>query len=89
MFKIKLTKKELGSIVVDHCAVDNNPQRVYALLKSVTADLTKNHIVCIEVSKCNLAFGFRSDEGYTVDITPCKDGRKITFYHEDVELTRE
>lgn len=89
MFKIKLTKKELGSIVVDHCAVDKNPQKVHSLLKSVAADLTKNHIVCTEVSKCNLTIGFRSDEGYSVDILPCKDGRKIVFYHEDVELTKE
>lgn len=89
MFKIELTKQELGSVVVDHCAVDKNPQRVHSLLKSVVSDLTKNHIVCTEVSKCNLTIGFRSDEGYSVDITPYKDGRKITFYHEDVELTKD
>ena len=89
MFKIKLTKKELGFVVVDHCAVEKNPQKVHALLKSVTSDLTKNHIVCTEVSKCNLTIGFKHDEGYSVDIVPCKDGRKIVFYHEDVELTKE
>lgn len=89
MFKIKITKKELGSVVVDHCAVDKNPQRVHSLLKSVASDLTKNHIVCTEVSKCDLLIEFKHDEGYSVDITPCKDGRKITFYHEDVELVRE
>lgn len=89
MFKIKLTKKALGSIVIDNCAVDKNPQKVHALLKSVTSDLTKNHIVCTEVSKCNLTIGFSYDEGYSVDILSCKDGRKIVFYHEDVELTKE
>jgi hypothetical protein len=89
MFKIKLTKKELGSVIVDNNAVEKNPQRVHSLLKSITSDLTKNHIVCTEVSKCNLTIGFRHDEGYSVDILPCKDGRKIVFYHEDVELTKE
>lgn len=89
MFKIKLTKKELGSIMVDNSAVEKNPQKVHSLLESVTSGLTKNHIVCTEVSKCNLTIGFRSDEGYTVDILPCKDGRKIVFYHEDVELTKD
>jgi hypothetical protein len=89
MFKIKLTKKELGSVIVDHCTIEKNPQKVHSLLKSVVSDLTKNHIVCTEVSKCNLTIGFRHDEGYSVDILPCKDGRKIVFYHEDVELTKE
>lgn len=27
MFKIKLIKKELGSVVVDHCVVDKNPPK--------------------------------------------------------------
>lgn len=89
MFKIKLTKKELGSVVIDHCAVEKNPQKVHSLLKSITSDLTKNHIVCTEISKYNLTIEFRSDEGYSIDIVPCKDGRKIVFYHEDVELTKE
>lgn len=89
MFKIKLTKKELGSIIVDNNAIEKNPEKVHSLLKSVTSDLTKNHIVCTEVAKCNLVIAFRRDEGYSVDITPCKDGRKITFYCEDAELVQE
>lgn len=89
MFKIKLIKKELGSIIVDNNAVKKNPQRVHPLLKSVTSDLTKNHVVCTEVSKCNLTITFSCDEGYSIDMTPCIDGRKITFYCEDVELVRE
>lgn len=89
MFKIKLTKKELGSIVVDNNAVEKNPQRVHSLLKAVTSDLTENHVVCIEVSQHNLTIAFKRDEGYSVDSTSYKDGRKITFYCEDVELVRE
>lgn len=89
MFKIKLAKKELGSIMVDNNAVEKNPQKVHSLLKSVTSDLTKNHVECTEVSQCNLAIAFKRDEGYSIDIVPCEEGRKITFYHEDVELVRE
>lgn len=89
MFKIKLAKTELGSIVVDNNAVEKDPQKVHSFLKSVISDLTKNHVECTEVSKCNLVIAFKHDKGYFVDIAPCKDGRKITFYHEDVELVQE
>lgn len=89
MFKIKLAKKELGSIVVDNNAIEKNPQKVQSLLESVTSGLTKNHVKCTEVSKCNLTIAFKRDEGYSIDIVPCEEGRKITFYHEDVELTKE
>lgn len=89
MFKIKLIKKEMGSIIVESDAIEKNSQKVYSLLRSVTSDLTKNHVVCTEVSRHNLLISFKRDEGYFVDIAPCKDGRKITFYHEDVELTKE
>lgn len=89
MFKIKLIKKEMGSIIVESDAIENNSQKVYSLLRSVTSDLTKNHVVCTEVSRHNLLISFKHDEGYSVDIAPCKDGRKITFYHEDIELTKE
>lgn len=89
MYKIKITKKELGSVIVNNDAIEKNPQKVHSLLRSITSDLTENHVVCKEVSKCNLAITFSRDEGYSIDITSCKDGRKIVFYHEDVELTKE
>ena len=89
MLKIKLTKKELGSVIVESEAIEKNAQKVHSLLKSVTSDLTKNHIVCTEVSACNLTIAFKRDEGYSIDITSCKDGRKITFYCENVELVQE
>lgn len=54
MFKIKLIKKEMGSIIVESDAIENNSQKVYSLLRSVTSDLTKNHVVCTEVSKADI-----------------------------------
>lgn len=89
MFKIKLIKKELGSIIVENDAIEKDSQKVYSLLRSVTSDLTKNHVVCTEVSQCNLTIAFERDKGYSIDIAPCKDGRKITFYHECVELIND